>query len=207
MSKEGDVTNLRELHALRLNRADRLRPPMLERLRHRGLIRTLRAPIESEVRRLERHLHERIWAESMARNEHFAITLELKRLAIILTDQVAQARLREPNSRAQLGAEVPFQLLRVCVDRHRRCRPEVRDGGRRRLRALLTVSVHLGGPVCLRLWRFVRLCKGGQRGVKEGRGRGVDGTRNEHETVREYISCVTEHCVSVNTGVLEVNTC
>lgn len=204
--EEGDVTNLRELHALRLHRADRLRPPMLERLRHRRLIRTLRAPIESKVRRLECHLHERIGAKSMARNEHFAVTLELKRLTIVLTDQVAQARLREPNSRAQLGAEVPFQLLRVCVDRHRRCRPEVRDGGRRRLRASVSVSVHLSGPVCLRLWRFIRLRKRGQRGVKEGRGRGVDGTRDEHETVREDISSVTEHSVSVNTGVLEVNT-
>ena len=89
---------LHELDGVRLHGADRLRAPMQEALRHRGLVRALDAPIEAVVRRLERHLHESIWTEPMTRNKALSIRLKLQRLTIILTDQIAQPRLREPNS-------------------------------------------------------------------------------------------------------------
>ena len=114
-------TNLRELHALLLHRPYRLRPAMQERLRHRRLVRALDAAVQAVVRRLERHLHERIRAESMARDKDLPVPLELERLAVVLADQIAQARLREPDPRAEFGHERPFELFGYGV--------EGRDGG------------------------------------------------------------------------------
>ena len=85
-----------ELDRVRLHGADRLRAAVEERLRHRGLVRALDAAVQPIVRRLERHLHESIWTEPMTRNKTLPVGLKLQCLTIILTDQIAQPRLREP---------------------------------------------------------------------------------------------------------------
>jgi hypothetical protein len=54
--------------------------------------------IESEVCRLESHLHECIGAEPMTCDEILSIAFELERLAIILTYKVTQPRLSIPNA-------------------------------------------------------------------------------------------------------------
>ena len=107
---------LHELDGVRLHGADRLRAPMQEALRHRGLVRALDAPVEAVVRRLERHLHERVGREAVRGDEVLPVRLELERLAVVLADQVAQARLCKPDTCAQLGVERPLELLRRSVD-------------------------------------------------------------------------------------------
>lgn len=52
----------------------------------------------------------------MARDEHLPIPLKLKRLTVILADQVAQPRLREPNPRPQLRSQHPLKFLRRRVE-------------------------------------------------------------------------------------------
>jgi hypothetical protein len=47
----------------------------------------------------------------MSGDERLAVALEFKRLTIVLTDQVRDPRLGEPNSRLELGGELPGELL------------------------------------------------------------------------------------------------
>ena len=93
-ASEGRVeADLSELHAFLLYCPYRLRTPMQERLRHRRLIRALDAPIETKVRRLERHLHERIRREAVRGNEVLAVARKLKGLRgtrVIITFNMLQ---------------------------------------------------------------------------------------------------------------------
>jgi hypothetical protein len=52
----------------------------------------------------------------VARDEVLPVPPELERLAVVLADQVAEPRLREPHARAQLRRQVPLELLRRRVD-------------------------------------------------------------------------------------------
>lgn len=56
--------------------------------------------VKTKVSRLERHLHESVWTEPMARDEILPIAFELQRLTVILADQIAESCLREldPNA-------------------------------------------------------------------------------------------------------------
>lgn len=47
----------------------------------------------------------------MSGDKCLAVALEFKRLTIVLTDQVRDPRLGEPNSRLELGGELPGELL------------------------------------------------------------------------------------------------
>ena len=65
---------------------------------------------------MEGHLHERVGAESMARNEVLAVALEFESLTVVLADQVADSRLCKPYASAQLRRQIPLELLRCRVD-------------------------------------------------------------------------------------------
>jgi len=52
-------------------------------------------PLQPEIRCLERHLHKRIRTEPMASDKVFSEALKLKRLAVVLADEVAEACLSE----------------------------------------------------------------------------------------------------------------
>jgi hypothetical protein len=107
----GVTTDLGKLDTLRLYCSNRLCTSVEERLGHRWLISTLRLPIEPEISCLECHLDKRIGGEPMPNNPVATIPLELKRLTIILADEVRNACLGKPDARAQLGGEVPLKFL------------------------------------------------------------------------------------------------
>lgn len=110
------TTDLGKLDALRLHRPNGLGASMEERLCHRWLVRALRPSIEPEVRGLERHLDKRIGGEPVLDDPVAAVPLELERLAVVLANQVRDARLGEPNAGAQLGGELPLEFPRRSVE-------------------------------------------------------------------------------------------
>lgn len=71
--------------------------------------------IQAKVRCLERHLNERVRAEPMAGNKILAISFKLQCLTVVLTDQVAQPRLCEPDSDTDLGCERPHEFGRAGI--------------------------------------------------------------------------------------------
>jgi hypothetical protein len=64
---------------------------MQKRLGHSRLIYTLNPPIQPKPRAKNAHLNKRIGAHPVARNKVLAVLLELKRLAVILADEVREA--------------------------------------------------------------------------------------------------------------------
>ena len=181
--------HFRKFDALRLHRADRLRPPMQKSFRHGRFVDTLHSSyikikqsrqgnnkdirtrtVQSKIRRLKSHLHVRIGAKSMTRNKILPVPLELQCLAIILTDQITQSGLSKPNPDPQFRCELPFELL---------WRGIVRfmigvSGGPRRCEFITT-----NGLVGLGIWR--------EGSVEQRRGGRVDGPREEHEAFCIYV--------------------
>ena len=123
----------------------------------------------------------------MARDEVLAVALELERLAVILADEVAQMRFREANCSAELRIERPLELLWHCVNHVIR-----RGRTRRRMRRCAAR-------------RLVRLGVRREGRVEKGRGRGIDGAREEHQPLSEYIGGEAEDSVPVDAGMLEVD--
>lgn len=175
------VERVHELDAFWLNRPNGFRATVTKRLGHRRFVGALRATwiktlnkrflqlqdsaltVESIVTRLERHLHESIWTEAVLRDKVLAEPFELQHLAVVLTDQVAQPRLGEPDGGAEVARELPLQLLGAGVD----------------LLARLVV---------LRPWFvLVTLCVRRQARLEESGSGGVDGSGEAHEAFREHV--------------------
>ena len=93
------------------DRSDSLSSSVEEHLGHGWLVRVLNAAVQTVVRSLKCHLHKGIGREPMSGDKRLAVALEFKRLTIVLTDQVRDPRLGEPNSRLELGGELPGELL------------------------------------------------------------------------------------------------
>jgi hypothetical protein len=104
---------LYKLYALRLYGPYRFRPPMQERLGHRGFISALHSSVESIVGRLESHLNESVGGEPVSSDERLSIPLEFQSLAVVLTDEIGYPGLCEPDPRLQLGSELPSEFFRL----------------------------------------------------------------------------------------------
>ena len=182
------ATDLGKLDTLRLHCSNRLRAPMEERLCHRWLISTLCLPIKPVISSLERHLDKCIGGETVRNHPVATVSLKFKRLTIVLTNQVRNARLGKPDTRTQLGGEVPLKFLGCGVEDF--------------WRFMVTVTV-----TAVLLWRPVGLGVWRELGFKEGRSGGVDGACHQHETFGEDIRCEAKDGVSVNAGVFKIDTC
>ena len=182
------ITDLGKLYTFRLHRSNSLRAPVEERLCHRWLISTLCLPIKPVISSLERHLDKRIGGETMHNHPVATVSLELKRLTIVLTNQVRNACLGKPDTRSKLGGEVPLKFLRRGIEDFWR----------------FMVNVIVAAVV---LWRLVGLGVWREFGFKEGRSGGVDGACHQHETLGEDVRCEAKDGMSVNAGVLKVDTC
>ena len=130
----------------------------------------------------------------MARDEHLPISLKFQRLTVILTNQVTQPRLCEPDARSQFRTKDPFELLRGRI--------EVLE---------IDVLAWRGRRNAVNFWCVLRWLirpgVGREGSVEEGRGSWVDGSCEEHEIVREDVGCKAEDSVSIDTCVLKVDTC
>lgn len=182
------TTDLGKLDTLRLYCSNRLRAPVEERLSHRWFIGTLCLSIKPVISGLERHLDKCIGGEPMLNHPVATISLELKRLTIVLANQVRNACLGKPDARAQLRGEAPLKFLWCGIE----------DFWRFIVTVLVTTAV---------LWRLERLGVWRELGFKEGRSSGVDGACHQHETFGEDIRCETKDGVSVNASVFEIDTC
>ena len=182
------TTDLGELDTLRLHCSNRLRAPVEERLSHRWLIGTLRLSIKPVISCLERHLNKRIRGESMINHPVATVSLELKRLTIVLANQVRNACLGKPDACAQLRGEVPLKFLGRGIEDFWR----------------FTVTVAVTAVV---LWRLVGLGVWRELGFKEGRSGGVDGTCHQHETFSEDVRCEAKDGMTVNASVFKIDTC
>lgn len=107
---------LDEVHAFRLDRSDRLRSAVHERLGHRWLICTLHSTVETVVCCLECHLNESVGRKSMPGDEVLAVSSKLQCLTVVLTDQVGDPSLGESNAGAEFRCQLPLQFPRRGVD-------------------------------------------------------------------------------------------
>ena len=160
---------------------------MEECLSHRWLIGTLRLSIKSIISSLERHLDKRIGGEPILDHPIATVSIELKRLTIVLANQVRNACLGKPNARAQLGGEAPLKFLRRGIE----------DFWRFMVVVIVTAVM---------LWRLVGLGVRRELGFKEGRSGGVDRACHQHETFGEDICREAKDGVSVNASVFKIDT-
>jgi hypothetical protein len=176
-------TCLGELHTFRLNGSNSFSSSVEKGFSHGRLVDTLHTPcwrsiscrqrsvniltIQSKVRRLVRHLHECIGTEAVACDEILPVALELQRLTVILTNQVAQPRLRELDAHSQLRRQVPLELLRCRIDG----------------------LVAFDDCILTATRRLIRSSIWGKLGVEEGGSGWIDGTCEEHQSFGVDVRC------------------